>query len=169
VDDSEPIYSESPSTNADTTSGSTTSTSGSHTHNDFGEVSPNQNPSISVEYVPQGGTPHYQLLQRSDGSIPRSYQHAFDERLSTTSSTIGGDGPDTATQHTDDRDHGELEQGDMLATMHILSQPGFYDHMLMPPFNPPQWDHLTSAERYHESTPSYLPSRDYALPIYHGQ
>jgi len=115
-------------------------------------------PSISLEYAPIGGEPHVQVLQDSlDGpqgmnqnysqlSAPPVYRYS-DERFSTTSSTVGGRGDDgdASTQHGADRGDqqsegsGQLGQHEMLASMHLLSNPQFFNHMMMPPYNPMQW------------------------------
>ena len=136
-EEAEPMYTESPST-VDTSGNSSTSGPRSFTTYDA-ESSRDLNPSISVEYAPLGGEPHVELLHGADGSAPSSYQPlSHYDQFSTTSSTIG-DGHETATQHSGDH---ALQHDEMLPTMHILSNPQFYDHMLMPPFNPPQWDHI---------------------------
>jgi hypothetical protein len=120
-----------------------------------------QTPSISLEYAPIGGEPHVQVLQDATGRTPSTEnyhtllnplsnftpQYGHDERFSTTSSTVGGQGDDgeTSTQHGGNERPGhegiggQLGQDEMLASMRLLSNPQFFNHMMMPPYNPARW------------------------------
>jgi hypothetical protein len=113
-------------------------------------------PSISLEYAPIGGEPHVQVLQDSlgrrpieinfDESLP-GFVPNYVERFSTTPSTVGGhdEDEDTLTQHGDASRmqsqlmNGQLSQNEMLASMRLLSNPQFFNHMMMPPYNPATW------------------------------
>jgi hypothetical protein len=98
------------------------------------------NPSISVEYNSMDGQTHLDLLNGVEPPIRNNFES------STASSTAGGG--ETATQGSIHEgsvnsqfthpDH--MEQDEMLATMHLLSNSEFFEHMLMPPFNTVHWD-----------------------------
>jgi len=125
-----------------------------------------QTPSISLEYAPIGGEPHVQVLQDSMGqdviaqqryhpmmNTPSTFAPQYDERFSASSSTVGGRGEDgdNSTQHggtgIGDADDGNehLNRNEMLASMNLLSNPQFFDHMMMPPYNPASWDQAAMA------------------------
>lgn len=135
-------------------------------------------PSISLEFAPIGGEPHVQVLQDHTGRPPQltsdymnlgnlgSYP-AYEERFSNASSTIGGrlDDCDVSTQHGGSiRENGivngHITANEKLAYMHLLSNPQFFDHMMMPPYNPANWgqpqqDYGTIAAKLHESSRNF--------------
>lgn len=117
-----------------------------------GDVVDNGTPHISVERSPPRPTRPLSASYGSEGGTEGHYQvggrlsPVYDERVSTSaSSTVNGGGDnDGATERSDGgvvHPHGVADE-DMLATMQILANPAFFDHMLMPGFAPEEWlDH----------------------------
>ncbi|KZT35974.1 hypothetical protein SISSUDRAFT_1050554 [Sistotremastrum suecicum HHB10207 ss-3] len=111
-----------------------------------GEVEPGT-PSISVERSPPQPTrPLSGSYEAHDGhyQVGGRLSPVYDERQSTSaSSTVnGGHDLDDGTERSIGGDiihpHGVPDE-DLLATMQILTNPAFFDHMLMPGFAPEEW------------------------------